>query len=471
MIKQAVQPPDYMASVYGNTPVMRAANLPGMAAVGVRDLFPDIKPEIYLHGGDLSAIVKATEEALAGVDMSMIKPGDRVNLLCSEHGFSVMEGEPYVEMLKTIWRVVKERSGNDNLRLRVATYRGFREAEEVIEHYKLKEHFDGKVSGLDCWDEGVPIETEIGTLYGIAKVYDCDWFIHAYYDDPREMYFHRMLHRALKAFVMNYARYETRSVFHMNFGNRSCAFIPKVIFDSPFVQERFAFACFLRFSPSGIIAVDADNDLYAIDRRVTVNHLKDYGKVRELMASIDKCIAVWDGGRWGYYIHAGGVCFGVFINAALDPFDLENPGALSVFNAVNEYQGGPMLTVMQINPAIKAVVINQSWPGIVIQDVPMLTPTILVGREQAEMYEKDSANPFFMNFAVTAETLDGAMGFAQRIAGTDKVIIFDGSFGNINCSPSLAQHLIDAAPEAGRRVDEELLPMWLKQRGIDPAQV
>lgn len=459
-----------MASVYGSTPQMRAAGLPGMASVGVRDLFPSIKPEIYMQGGELDVVRRATEEALAAVDMSMIEPGHRVNLLCSEHGFSVMGGYPYAEMLKTIWRVVKERTGCENLRLKMGTYRGFKEADEVIEHYRLQDHFEGRASGIGPWDRGVPIETEIGTLYGVAEAYDADWFIHAYYDDPREMYFHRMIHRALKAFAMNYARYETRSVYHMNFGNRSCTFIPKAIFDSPFVQERFAFACFLRFSPSGIIAVDADNDLYAIDRRVTVNHLRDYGKMRELLAGIEECIAMWDGGRWGYYIHAGGVCFGVFINARYDPFDLENPGALSVFNAVDQYTGGPMLTVMQINPAIKAVVINQSWPGIVIQDVPMLTPTILVGREQAEMYARDSANPFFMDFAVTAETLDAASGFAQRIAGTDKLIVFDGSFGHVNCSPSLAQSLVDMAPDVDRRVEEELFPMWMRQRGMDPSE-
>ena len=53
---------------------------------------------------------------------------------------------------------------------------------------------------------------------------------------------------------------------------------------------------------------------------------------------------------------------------------------------------------------------------------------------------------------------------------TDKVIIFDGNFGHINCSPSMAQLLMDKAPEVSRKVDEELLPMWLKQRGIDPSE-
>jgi hypothetical protein len=72
-----------------------------------------------------------------------------------------------------------------------------------------------------------------------------------------------------------------------------------------------------------------------------------------------------------------------------------------------------------------------------------------------------------MDLVVTAETLDAAMLFARRLAQTDKVIVFDGSFGHINLSPSLGQRLIDKAPEISRKV-EELVPIWLKQRGIDP---
>ena len=71
---------------------------------------------------------------------------------------------------------------------------------------------------------------------------------------------------------------------------------------------------------------------------------------------------------------------------------------------------------------------------------------------------------------VTAADLETAMDFAVRIAGTDKIIVFDGSFGHINLSPSLAEFMLKKAPEVARQVDEELLPMWLKQRGIDPEE-
>ena len=45
--------------------------------------------------------------------------------------------------------------------------------------------------------------------------------------------------------------------------------------------------------------------------------------------------------------------------------------------------------------------------------------------------------------------------------------MFDGSFGSINLSPALAEFLVQKVPEVSRKVDEELLPKWLRQRGFD----
>jgi hypothetical protein len=469
MITPAIQPPPVMPSKYGPTAAMRAAELPGIGSLSVKDLFGEFTPEIFNHdGGDLEVIRKATEDTLAGVDMSMIKPGDTVNILSCEHGFSIFGGGPYVEMLKAIKDAVQERTGCKP-RLRLAMYRGFKEADEVREYYGLDEIFEGRVAGAGPWDKGLALETEIGTVHVVKKVFDADWFIHAYYDDPREIYFHRMLNRGLKAFVMAYARVETRSAFHFSFLNRGGAVLPRAIFNSRFIQDKHAFSCFLRTSPNGIIAIDGDNDLYAIDRRITINHLKTFGKMVRLIADLDDFVAIWDGGRWGYYIHAGGVCFGVVMNCDFDAFDLEQPAALSglddlIRNRDPEY-------IMDMNKAIKAVIINQSWPGIVISDVPKLAPTILVGQENAELWRRDPANPHFMDYAVTAETLPAAFDFAKRVGGTDKALAFDGSFGYLTLTEPLAAEMLAKAPAISHRVDEEYLPMWLKQRGIDPAEV
>ena len=90
MLKQAVAPPDLVATPMGpKLPSQRAVDLQGIVSLPVRDLFGDIAPEMYLPGGDLAVIRQAAEAALSGVDMRMIKPGHKVNLLCSEHGFAL----------------------------------------------------------------------------------------------------------------------------------------------------------------------------------------------------------------------------------------------------------------------------------------------------------------------------------------------------------------------------------------------
>ena len=466
MHRSAVNPPELMESVYGPKPKDRAIDILDMVSVTVSDLFPDISDRIYIDGDDLSAIKKSTDEALSSVDMSMIKPEDRVKLLSSEHGYSIMGGEPYVTMLEAIKDSIQARTRCEDVRLMVGAYKGFRESDEFIAHFDLKRRFDGKVYGYGPYDKDVAIETEIGTVYGIKKLFDGDWFVHSYYDDPREMYYHRMIERAFKSFVMSYVRAETRSIYHMNFGNRSANFLPRVIFNSPFIQQLHAFSCFLRTSPAGIIPVDADNDLTTLNERITISHLRRYGKMMRLFKEIDECITVLDGGRWGFYLHSGGVIFGVLMDVKVDPFDLRNPKALGGFTKNEKGELVPIL----INPAIKMIVMNQAWPGINYLGLDQ-TPIVIVGEDHANMWKADHCNPVIAEGAQTAMDLKQAMDMAYDIGKTDKVIIFDGHFGHINCSPSMARFLMEKAPEVSRRVDEELLPMWLKQRGIDPEDI
>ena len=71
MLQEAIRPPEFIKSVYGPEPrKTRAADLPGIVSLGVRDLFPDITPGIYQHGDDPQVIRKITETALASVDKS-----------------------------------------------------------------------------------------------------------------------------------------------------------------------------------------------------------------------------------------------------------------------------------------------------------------------------------------------------------------------------------------------------------------
>jgi hypothetical protein len=466
MHRPALAPPPLMESVYGPKPKERATDVLNLVSVEVSDLFPEINERIYVHGGDLSAIEKATEEALSAVDMGMIRPDHRVHMLSSEHGYSILGGEPYVRMLEALKKRIQAETGCRDVRLMVGAYKGFRESDEFIEHFGLKRRFDGKVYGYGPYDKDVAIETEIGTVYGIKKIFDADWFIHSYYDDPREIYYNRQIQRAYKPFGMSYVRLETRSIYHMNFGNRSSNFLPMAVFNSRFIQERYVFSCFLRHSPAGILSVDADVDLAAIDRRITASHLRKYGKMIELLREIDECIVVVDGGRWGFYIHAGGVIFGAFMHAHDDVFDLRNPKALGGFRKNAKGELVPML----INPAIKVIVLHQAWPGINYLGLDE-TPIVIAGEDHAALWRADHCNPLIAEVARTASDLTEAMSLAESIYRTDKIIVFDGSFGHINCSPSMARLLSEKAPGVSRRVEEELLPMWLKQRGIDSREL
>ncbi|MBW1888367.1 MAG: hypothetical protein JRI52_08475, partial [Deltaproteobacteria bacterium] len=151
----AIQPPEIMPSVFGpELPRQRAADLPGIVSLKVKELFEDIPQAIYLLGDDISVIRRATKEALAGVDMDMIKEQDSINILCSEHAFNIQGGKPYAEMIKTIKDVVQEQTGSQNIRLIFCAGGGMAEAREIIPYFQLDSHFDGKVRGTGPFDRG-----------------------------------------------------------------------------------------------------------------------------------------------------------------------------------------------------------------------------------------------------------------------------------------------------------------------------
>lgn len=465
MLKKA-SPSFIRESIYGPEPRKRAAELPGIVGLEIRSLFPDIPEEIYIEGGDVSVIRKETQDALKNVDMQMIQPEHSVNILTSQYGFQIMGGEAYTEMIKTIKETVEARTGCKNIRLRVATGFRIREPNEIISHYKLDEFFAGKARGVRAIDKGIPIETDIGTLYGVARIYDADWIIHAHHGELRELDMHRMINRAIKPFSMSYARMETRGVAHMNFGPRSSNFVARVIFDSPFVQSKFTFGCFLLTSPEGITGVAAGNDLYELDRKLMKIAFKAYGKIRELLAEIKECIAVMDATGEPRYMVGGGTTFGNLTEAELDLFDLDSIPVSLGYGLYERPPGTPKLS--SVNPAIKALVINHMWLGVPQMELPTHIPTIVVGRDLAEMLSADPMNHDFMRYVVTSENLETAMEFAYKIAMTDKVFVFDGAFGAMTVSPSLAETLMKRAPDVSKRVEEQLMPKWLRQRGIDP---
>lgn len=469
-----IPPADPKKSQYGVDPkyvVKRAAQLDGMTSITLRELIPDLPRIIYPDGKDESIIRERTEAAMAKVDLSKIQPGRTVNILASHHGFTLLGGKPYAEMLRTIKDVIERETRAKEVRLRAGLGMRFRETEEYIKTHGLDEYFKGKAAGIAPIDAGIPIETKLGTLYGLRKAYDADVIIHAHNSDVREVHFHRHIDRAVKPFAMSYARVETRSTYHMNLGPRAANFVARSIFDSDFVQSKFGCAVFMIMSPNGVVGVDADNDLYALNKRVTVGGLKNYGKIITLLGEIDECIVVLDFPCPVPYVFAAGVIYANMVCANIDIFDLDNPLPPYTWYTETFYddRGKRMLPdIPPVNPAIKMVVHNYAWTGYPSTFFAEQTPTIMVGREQAEHFNRDPMNLNYMKHAVLAEDLDGAMEFAYHTAKTDKVLVFDGAAGGANLSVALADHLRSAASGSNRRVEKELLPKWIDQRRLDP---
>jgi hypothetical protein len=256
----------------------------------------------------------------------------------------------------------------------------------------------------------------------------------------------------------------------MNLGPRAANFVARAIFESDFVQSKYGFTIFMIMCPAGVVGIDADNDLYDINNRITLGGMKNYGKLISLLGEIDECIVILDFPCPVPYVFAGGLIYANMICANIDLFDLDNP--LPPYTWYTEtfydHRGQPLIPeIPPVNPAIKTVVHNNAWPGYPAVFFAEQTPTIMVGREQAEHFNRDPMNLNYMKHAVLADSLDSAMEFAYRTTKTDKVIIFDGATGGINGSRSLVDQLRTAAPKVNEKVSKELMPRWLKQREMD----
>lgn len=191
MMHPPIMPIAPRPSQYGIEPALvkrRVAEMPGMVSLKLKELFPDLPDVIYPGPEDaLEKLYEVAKEELRKVDMSMIQPDQSVNVLASHHGFTLFGGQPYAILLKAIRDVIIEKTGCRNIRLRAGVGMRFRETEEYMKRYGLDTYYEGKVKGIAPVDEGIPIETEVGTLYGLKSVYDADWIIHAHHTDVREI--------------------------------------------------------------------------------------------------------------------------------------------------------------------------------------------------------------------------------------------------------------------------------------------
>ena len=279
------------------------------------------------------------------------------------------------------------------------------------------------------------------------EAFDADWFIHTHYDDPREIYFNRLITRIFKPFAMSYARIEVRSIYHMNFGLRSGNIVPRMIFEA--LKHKHAFTVELTTSPVGLITVSADNDIYRLNRKGTITTFKNYGQLFCLLRTVEDVIVVHDFPRPVWYGHCGGIVAGILYKSHMDNFDLDIV---------------PTTKETLSNPAVKAVVINHT-SGYYNATLPHYYP-IFFSDELTKFSQTDDILPF----ANICDGLPDAMNKARETGKTDKVMVFDGTYGHMNLSESMADFLMKKVPVA-REMNDRLLPKWLKQRGIDPAEV
>ncbi|RJX32538.1 MAG: hypothetical protein C4525_10685 [Desulfarculus sp.] len=474
MNARTLEPAPARASYYNIGPDqlgMRAKDLPGLTSVRINDLFPSQYQAVPWTSAEQlkKEIRQRTLATLAGVNLEKIQPGDSVNILASHHGFSIYGGEAYVEMIKTIKDEVVRRSGASDIRLRAGVGLRFRETEEYIAKFGLKDYFQGKAKGIAPVDRGVAIPTAIGTLYGLADAYSARWIIHAHNNDLRELHYHRQIGRLFKPFAMSYATIETRSSYHQSMGPRACNILPRMIYESDFVREKFVCSCFLQVAPAGIMGVDASEDLAAQDKEFTRLNLDWYGKVITLLSSIDSAILIIDYPGPIPYTTTGGILFGNFLNANIDEFDLDKP-----FTAFTRYTDmlypdvKPLVEgeVPPPNPAIKCLILNYCSKGYPSTFFAQQLPTLIVGA-QADLLANDEQNARFMEYAVKVENLPKAVAFARKCGRTDNILIFDGAVGGFNVSQALLETMQRLAAQVSRKVDQELMPMWLKQRGIE----
>jgi hypothetical protein len=319
-------------------------------------------------------------------------------------------------------------------------------------------------------DRGIPIETNIGTLYGIKKAYDADWIIHTHNTDIREVHFHRMVDRILKPFAMSYARLETRSIYHSTLGPRGANFVARSIYDSGLVQSKMAFSTIMKIFPVGITGIDSDNDLLGLNDRITVESLLEYGKVVALLGKIPECILILDCPGPIPYTIGGGLIFGNVISANIDQFDLDNPVTPYPYAEFSHTPDGKPLCeeIPPINPAIKMLINNYSFKGYPSVFFAEHIPTVVVGKKMAELFRNCPQNTQYMSYAMYAESLDAAMNFAYRATGTPNVVIFDGAKEGINASTAMIDFFLDVAPAVEKEVERDLLPRWLRQRGLAP---
>lgn len=463
-----IPPPPFKQLLNGDKPAElipeRSADLPGMLALPVRELIPHMPKPIWSPNAefgetDPEIIRLETRKKLSKTDWSKIKEGRLVHVLANPHGFSLM-GEGYVAMLEEIQSFVTENS-KAKVRVKIAESMGPLANPDWIKTYNLKERLNN-IENISQIGPGKKIDTILGDQYVCKKLFTAPYFIHTHVTEPRETYFHRMIDRLVKPFGMSYVRLETRSAYHFGFGPRTGQMIAKAVFESEFIQQRYVASVVLNTVSEGVASVEADNDLYALDARMTKNTLWHYGPLMRLLSMIDEVIPILDGHGCFVYNMSGGITFSNLLYADTDFLDLDN----LALSATSGKFGRDGLT-MGNTDALKAIVINYMAGGVPV--VPYLKDmqSVHIATEiEARLLENDPSLSYIRDCSIVHNGLSDAVAAAQNMSGCESLFAFDYTPGIFRVNEPLAQILLDAAPRAVEQVKNTLMPKWLRQRHI-----
>lgn len=463
-----IPPPPFKQLLNGDKPAEliaeRSADLPGMLALPVRELVPHMPRPIWSPNAefgetDPEVIRRATREKIAAVDWTKIEEGRPVHLIANPHGFSLM-GEGYVAMLEEIQAYVSELR-QTTVKVRIAESMGPLANPDWIKTYDLDERF-GDVANVNQIGPAGKIDTILGDQYVCKKLFTTPYFIHTHVTEPRETYFHRMVDRLLKPFGMSYVRLETRSAYHFGFGPRTGQMIAKAVFESEFIQQRYVATVVLNTVSEGVASVEADNDLYALDARMTKELLRNYGPLYRLLGMIDEVIPILDGHGCFVYNMGGGITFSNLLYADTDFLDLDN----LALSATSGKYGREGLT-MGNTEALAAVVINYMAGGVPVMPYIEDMASVHVATEvQARLLENDPSLSYIRDHVTVHAGLSQAVSAAQDLSGCQNLFAFDYTPGIFRVNEPMAQILLDAAPKAVELVETTLLPKWLSQRHL-----
>jgi hypothetical protein len=333
--------------------------------------------------------------------------------------------------------------------------------QDYAKMYNLSGRFD-KVEEVPQCGPGIPIETRLGKMWMMHKLFHSDTFIHTHTTELREAYLHRMVDRLLKPFGMSYARLETRSAYHFAYGPRTGQLIARTIFQSDFIQKHYAGSVVLDMVPEGVLDVKGSYDVMALDRQLTPQLLRTYGTLIRLLAEIDECVTLFDSHYALPYCYGGGITFSNLEHCDTDFFDLDNLAAFGTLPAGSPNTG----LVFGNNRALKAYVINFMGAGLPMTPNFVHHNPIIVGQDVYKWLVNDPSNTYLAKYSKMVPDLPTAMDQARSKAGTDKVIAFDNTPGAFRVSESMAEFLMARAPHVDAEVLNHKMPKWLAQRSL-----